>query len=342
MALPYCFSSPATTSETSDELRLVEPREVHAHLHHVVAGLGLDLGRVLGLLRPHVGDVVDLELDAAVSLVKRRPISASFLSEAGARVDPAEGERFSRRWPRAGGTRVAGCRQGRRCSSMTKRRRVTGSMDASFVGNGARTGRADGFSIGHRGGLHRQAGAVSGSGTERLRLPSCCSQRAGARVTRGVEGLCGLIPSPVKATPDTLAEPRRGPYCRPMTTSRTTAARTVSSRLDTLWDFDSRAHPRGTQSLYETAKKNQWNGSIDLDWEPAHRQGRPGAQHPPGLHGHRVLPWLTSEGRRKWRSACRPGGSRSSSTGAGALLVASQLGPTLCPSWTASSTRPPR
>src|SRR4029077_4963130 len=48
------------------ELRLVEPREVHAHLHHVVPGLGLDLRGVLGLLRAHVGDVVDLELDAGV------------------------------------------------------------------------------------------------------------------------------------------------------------------------------------------------------------------------------------------------------------------------------------
>src|SRR5690349_4027989 len=49
-----------------DELRLVEPREVHPHLHHVVPGLGLDLGGVLGLLGAHVGDVVDLQLDAGV------------------------------------------------------------------------------------------------------------------------------------------------------------------------------------------------------------------------------------------------------------------------------------
>src|SRR5437762_4045060 len=48
------------------ELGLVEPREVHAHLDEVVAGLGLDFGGVLLLLRAHVRDVVDLELDAGV------------------------------------------------------------------------------------------------------------------------------------------------------------------------------------------------------------------------------------------------------------------------------------
>jgi len=39
---------------------------VHAHLDEVVTGLRLDLGRVLRLLRPHVRDVVDLQLDAGV------------------------------------------------------------------------------------------------------------------------------------------------------------------------------------------------------------------------------------------------------------------------------------
>ena len=48
------------------ELGLVEPREVHAHLDEVVPGLGLDFGGVLLLLRAHVRDVVDLELDAGV------------------------------------------------------------------------------------------------------------------------------------------------------------------------------------------------------------------------------------------------------------------------------------
>ena len=49
-----------------DELGLVEPREVHAQLDQVVTGLGLDLGRELLLLRPHVGDAVDTDLDAGV------------------------------------------------------------------------------------------------------------------------------------------------------------------------------------------------------------------------------------------------------------------------------------
>src|SRR6185369_13077851 len=72
-----------------DELRLVEPREVHAHLDEIVPGLGLDLGRVLGLLRPHVGDVVDLELDARV-LGEALPDLRELLVRRGGEVVPAE------------------------------------------------------------------------------------------------------------------------------------------------------------------------------------------------------------------------------------------------------------
>ena len=88
-----------------DELRLVEPREVHAHLDEVVAGLGLHLGGVLGgLLRaPAMWSILIL---MPVSLVKRWPISASFLSEAGAKLFQQRYE-ISRCWPRAGGTPVA-------------------------------------------------------------------------------------------------------------------------------------------------------------------------------------------------------------------------------------------
>ena len=71
------------------ELRLVEPREVHAHLDQVVAGLGLDLGGVLGLLWAHVGDVVDLELDARV-LGEALPDLGQLLVGGGGEVVPAE------------------------------------------------------------------------------------------------------------------------------------------------------------------------------------------------------------------------------------------------------------
>ena len=65
-----------------------------------------------------------------------------------------------------------------------------------------------------------------------------------------------------------------------MTTTRAAAARTVSSRLDTLWDFDYEPTHAELESLYETAKKNQWNGSIDLDWS------RPIGKEGPVLNTH--------------------------------------------------------
>ena len=89
MALPYFFSSSADHVGDVDQLRLVEPREVHAHLDEIVAGLRLDLGRVLGLLRAHVGDVVDLELDAGV-LGEALPDLGQLLVGGGREVVPAE------------------------------------------------------------------------------------------------------------------------------------------------------------------------------------------------------------------------------------------------------------
>ena len=111
-----------------------------------------------------------------------------------------------------------------------------------------------------------------------------------------------------------------------MTTSRTTAARTVSSRLDTLWDFDYEPTHAELESLYETAKKNQWNGSIDLDWS------RPIGKEGPVLNTHlafmgtEFFPRLTSEEQKEveirvsaWRLSQFLHGEQ------GALLVASQL-----------------
>jgi hypothetical protein len=60
-----------------------------------------------------------------------------------------------------------------------------------------------------------------------------------------------------------------------MTTVSQAAARRVSYQLDTLWDFDYEPTHHELESLYETAKKNQWNGSTALDWSR-----RPGADGP--------------------------------------------------------------
>jgi P-aminobenzoate N-oxygenase AurF len=65
-----------------------------------------------------------------------------------------------------------------------------------------------------------------------------------------------------------------------MTTAQTTVARQVSYRLDTLWDFDYEPTHHELEMLYETAKKNQWNGSTAIDW------GRPIGQEGPVLNVH--------------------------------------------------------
>jgi len=51
-----------------------------------------------------------------------------------------------------------------------------------------------------------------------------------------------------------------------MTTTQSAAARRVSYQMDTLWDFDYEPTHHELESLYETAKKNQWNGSAAIDW----------------------------------------------------------------------------
>ena len=51
-----------------------------------------------------------------------------------------------------------------------------------------------------------------------------------------------------------------------MTTTGQQAARRVTYQLETLWDYDYEpTHPE-LDTLYETAKKNQWNGSTAIDW----------------------------------------------------------------------------
>jgi P-aminobenzoate N-oxygenase AurF len=59
-----------------------------------------------------------------------------------------------------------------------------------------------------------------------------------------------------------------------MTTAEAKAARRVTYQLETLWDFDYVPTHDELSTLYETAKKNQWNGSTAIDWtRPVGKQG---------------------------------------------------------------------
>src|SRR5687768_2403380 len=61
--------------------------------------------------------------------------------------------------------------------------------------------------------------------------------------------------------------------CR-MTTVQAEAARRVTYQLETLWDYDYLPTHDELSMLYETAKKNQWNGSTQIDWSrPVGKEG---------------------------------------------------------------------
>src|SRR3989441_5993295 len=64
-----------------------------------------------------------------------------------------------------------------------------------------------------------------------------------------------------------------------MTTAMARAAARVTYQLETLWDYAYEPTHAELETLYETAKKNQWNGSTAIDW--SHRPGAAG----PGLNG---------------------------------------------------------
>jgi hypothetical protein len=51
-----------------------------------------------------------------------------------------------------------------------------------------------------------------------------------------------------------------------MTTVHSAAARRVTYQLETLWDYDYVPTHDELATLYETAKKNQWNGATAIDW----------------------------------------------------------------------------
>ena len=50
-----------------------------------------------------------------------------------------------------------------------------------------------------------------------------------------------------------------------MTTARTDAARRLTYQLETLWDYDYEPTHDELDTLYETAKKNQWNATTAID-----------------------------------------------------------------------------
>ena len=111
-----------------------------------------------------------------------------------------------------------------------------------------------------------------------------------------------------------------------MTTAQAAPARRVSYQLDTLWDFDYEPTHQDLQTLYETAKKNQWNGSTAIDWSrPIGKEG-PVLNVAMAFQGTNFFPRLTAEEQKEveikvsaWRLSQFLHGEQ------GALLVASQL-----------------
>jgi hypothetical protein len=104
------------------------------------------------------------------------------------------------------------------------------------------------------------------------------------------------------------------------------AARRVTYQLETLWDYDYQPTHDELTTLYETAKKNQWNGSTAIDWS------RPVGTEGPVLNvqmaflGTDFFPNLTPEERREveirvsaWRLSQFLHGEQ------GALVVCGQL-----------------
>jgi len=111
-----------------------------------------------------------------------------------------------------------------------------------------------------------------------------------------------------------------------MSTGQAAAAKRVSYQLDTLWDFDYEPTHHELESLYETAKKNQWNGSTTIDWtRPIGKEG-PVLNVQMAFQGTDFYSRLTEEEQKEveikvssWRLSQFLHGEQ------GALLVASQL-----------------
>src|SRR2546428_1789471 len=111
-----------------------------------------------------------------------------------------------------------------------------------------------------------------------------------------------------------------------MTTAKARAAARVTYQLETLWDYDYEPTHAELETLYETAKKNQWNGSTAIDW--SHRPGAagPGVNVQGGVAGANFFPRPPPEGEKEGEirlPAPRP--PQVFPRGQGALLVFGQL-----------------
>src|SRR3989338_5962198 len=84
-----------------------------------------------------------------------------------------------------------------------------------------------------------------------------------------------------------------------MTTTQAIAARRVSSQFETLWDFDYEPTHEDLQALYETAKKNQWNGSTAIDWSRAIGRDGPVLNVAVAFQGTNFFSRLTVEERKE-------------------------------------------
>src|SRR5205809_6080877 len=111
-----------------------------------------------------------------------------------------------------------------------------------------------------------------------------------------------------------------------MTTADQAAARRVTYQLETLWDYDYEPTHDELTTLYETAKKNQWNGSTAIDWSrPIGKEG-PVLNIAMAFGGTAFFERMTVEEKAEaeirvsaWRLSQFLHGEQ------GALLVASQL-----------------
>jgi len=100
----------------------------------------------------------------------------------------------------------------------------------------------------------------------------------------------------------------------------------VTYQLETLWDYDYEPTHEELATLYETAKKNQWNASTAIDWDrPVGTEG-PVLNVQMAFMGTDFFPKLTPEERKEveirvsaWRLSQFLHGEQ------GALVVCGQL-----------------
>jgi hypothetical protein len=111
-----------------------------------------------------------------------------------------------------------------------------------------------------------------------------------------------------------------------MTTASAAAADRVTYQLETLWDYRYEPTHHELESLYETAKKNQWNASTTIDWSRPVGADGPVLNVHNAFRGTNFFSRLTPEEQREveirvssWRLSQFLHGEQ------GALLVCGQL-----------------